>query len=389
MEAYPLSWWQLQFHYGLFVDKDSVSNPTTGDTAPTGFAVGTQDFAGTGYSNTIDLRNFFTLYESSPITAELLVGFEFQDERVSFTDPPLSFPGPGQEGDRQNIAPYAQVSFRLLDETLFITGGARFDRNTTFGHELSPRASILYKLEKTGTRFRASYSEGFHAPTILEFFTQTLLRDLGDPQFQAIRLQEELSQSYEVGVDQELWDWGQVFVTFFYVDYDRLFDELQFIQDAFATGVETGFFVQPWDFLAFGSNYTLLHARDETNSRRLPNRPRHHFNTFVQGVPISDLSLRLDLNFVSSRRVPDTISTAAGDLPFVFIDQNGNTTSGTVGSYVKLNFAASYTFLKDYGPLNNLKTYLRIDNLLDRDYQEKFGFPAPGITVRGGATATF
>lgn len=389
LETLPTPWWEMQFHYGLFLDFERLMNPATGDTAPAGFVVGSQDFTGEGYANTLELKNFFALYESQPVSVDLTAGFEFQDERLNFRDLPTVFPGPGQEGNRQNYAPYCQATFRFLDESLIVSGGTRFDHNTTFGSELSPRASILYKLKKTKTTFRGSYGEGFHAPTILEYFTQVLLQQTGNPMFQAVRLQEELSQSYEVGIDQELMDWGTLSATFFYIDYDRLFDELQFIQDAFTTGAEVGVSITPWDFLTFGGNYTYLHARNEDAGLRLANRPKHHLNAFIHATPISDLSIRADVNYVSSRVVPNIISTSVGDLPFTFIDSHGEATSGTVGSYVKVDLGASYIILKERGPLKDWKAYFKIENLLDCNYQEKFGFPAPGITFLAGSQATF
>jgi outer membrane receptor protein involved in Fe transport len=33
--------------------------------------------------------------------------------------------------------------------------------------------------------------------------------------------------------------------------------------------------------------------------------------------------------------------------------------------------------------------FLVVDNLFDADYQEALGFPAPGITPRGGVQARF
>lgn len=390
LKGTPLSRWSVELLYGLLVDLSRLQNSATGDAAPAGLAPGTQDFSGRGFQNTVDLRNFVALHESSLVSTHFTLGFEFQDERFHFTDPPTTFPGPGQQGDRQNFAPYFKQDFLLWDESLILSGGARFDHNTTFGDEWSPRGSILYKLKKTGTTFRGSYGEGFHGPTVLEFFTQVLLRELGDPRFQAVRLQSELSQSYEAGIGQEIGRWGEVGATFFYADYDRLFDELQFIQDAYAAGVEMSLKFQPFDRFSFGGNYTFQRARNETGGIPLANRPAHHGNIFIQGNPVPRLSLRADVNLVGRRPVPNTISTSAGDLNFIFTDPNGNMSAGgTLNRYVKVDLAASYEILEDRRLLKNWKASFKIENLLDDSYQEKFGFPAPGITFLAGSQATF
>ncbi len=47
-------------------------------------------------------------------------------------------------------------------------------------------------------------------------------------------------------------------------------------------------------------------------------------------------------------------------------------------AYQVVDVAASYEFLQ------GLTGFLRIDNLLDRDYQEFVGFPNPGFYIRAG-----
>lgn len=395
VKAAPRPWWSAELLYGLFVNLEDVTNSSAGETADPGFAPNDQDFTGSEFQNTIDLRNFFSVHESPKFSTQLTVGFEFQDERLHFTDlGGVVFPGPGQEGDRQNYAPYFQENFRFFDEKLILTGGARYDHNTTFGHEWSPAGSVLVKVPKTKTTFRASYGEGFHAPTVLEFFDQILLRETGDPSFQAIRLQPELSQSYEAGVEQGFGDADGVSAnlsaTFFYIDYDRLFDGLQFINDAYSTGVELGAWIKPRSWVRFGGNYTFLKAVDETNAQRLADRPRHNTNLFAEFEPTDRLQIRTGIRITSNRRIPNAISTSAGDIPVVFIDPAGNTSAGgTLSGYVKVDLAASYELIRDRFAMKSGKLYFKIDNLLDDAYQEKFGLPAPGVTFLAGAKATF
>lgn len=391
----PRPWWSTELLYGFLLDLEDLENSSIGDTAEPGFTPVDQDFSGRGIQNTADLRNFFSIYESPSFSTQLTVGFEFQDERLHFTDfGGVEFPAPGQEGDRQNYAPYVQENFRFFDEKLILTGGARYDRNTTFGSEWSPAGSMLFKVPKTGTIVRGSYGEGFHAPTVLEFFDQVLLRETGDPAFQALRLEPELSQSYEAGVEQPFnisgGVSGEVSANFYYIDYDRLFDGLQFISDAYTTGVEIGGSLRPLRWFRFGGNYTFLKAINEDTGGRLADRPRHHGNIFLQFDPLKRLTVRTDVNIVTDRAVPDIISTSGGDLNVLFIDPEGNTSaSGIVPGYVKVDLAASYEVFRDSLAMKGGRLYFKIENLFDDAYQEKFGFPAPGITFLAGAKATF
>jgi vitamin B12 transporter len=55
----------------------------------------------------------------------------------------------------------------------------------------------------------------------------------------------------------------------------------------------------------------------------------------------------------------------------------------TLGGYTLVNLTASY----DLRP--NITLYLRGENLMDDDYQEVFGYQAPGIGVYAGLKARF
>ncbi len=391
LKGTPRPWWQVEVVHGLLVDMEDFTNSDVNDAAPVGFAPNTTDFTGTGVQNTVDLRNFFLVHESDRFVAESTLGFEFQNESLSFTDiPAVAFPAPGQNGSRQNYAPYFQQVLKFFKDKLILTGGVRFDHNTTFGHEFSPAGSVVFKIPSSKTTFKANYGEGFHAPTVLEFFDQILLRELGDPAFQSVRLQPELSQSYDIGIEQEIGSQARISAAFFYVDYDRLFDGLQFINDAYTTGIEAQADWEPFSWLSMGANYTLLKGVNEDSGSRLADRPRHQMNFHVAMNPHERLQIRTDVRVTSSREVPAILSTSAGDLPIIFIDGNGVTSSGrNVSGHVKWDIAASYDVLPKSRFPESWKAYVKIENILNDSYQEKFGFPAPGVTFLAGTKVGF
>jgi outer membrane cobalamin receptor len=61
----------------------------------------------------------------------------------------------------------------------------------------------------------------------------------------------------------------------------------------------------------------------------------------------------------------------------------------TLDPYTKVDLALSVLLLKDEGVLNKLQVKAKIDNLFDEDYEEAFGFPAPGLVYLFGLEATF
>ena len=397
----PLPRWTIEGMYSLFVDRQKLTNGDTGETAPSGFSPGVQDFTGTGDRHTVDLKNFVNLHDSEKFSLDMTAGFEFEVEAYRYVDalppPPFTFPDDlGQKSNRQNYAPYLQQALSLLNEDLQISAGVRFDKNSTFGHALSPRASVLYKLRKTGTDFRLNYGHGFHAPTINDFASATFSKQFNVP-FEPARLQAELSKSYEVGVTQKLPYRVSAYANFFYIDFNRLFDGLQFIRNAYSTGLEAGVSSAPLSWLDVGANYTFTRAMDQDRDVRLANRPNHMTNAFIAVQPLPEslglLETRLDYYFVGTRKNPDMISAAQTNFNVVQIDQSGLTAGQNLPSYSKLSFNTSYAFPASILPKNwkvtSLKVFGRAENLLNRKYQEKFGFPLPGITVLGGAEAKF
>lgn len=71
---------------------------------------------------------------------------------------------PGNDITIQEIGAYAQVSKKLFDDKLRLTGSARYDKNENFKAQVNPRISIVYSLPND-QNFRVSYQSGFRFPT--------------------------------------------------------------------------------------------------------------------------------------------------------------------------------------------------------------------------------
>jgi outer membrane cobalamin receptor len=61
----------------------------------------------------------------------------------------------------------------------------------------------------------------------------------------------------------------------------------------------------------------------------------------------------------------------------------------TLPGYTTIGLAGSYAVLQNVWHMRSLRIQLKIDNLLDADYEQVLGFSQPGISVRGGVTVTF
>ncbi len=386
--ATPTSRWKIEGGYAGFLNFTHVQNQPTETAAPAGYTLGSQNYHGTEIRHTLDLRNFIAAYDSKNFSYDLTVGGEFEDENFHFTDPPSVYPAEGQDNRRQNYAVFLENNLSFLNHTLLFSAGGRLDHNSTFGNALSPRVSLLYKLQKTGTTVRANYGAGFHGPTLRDFYNTVLLKNLGLP-FQAIRLQPELSQSYEGGVLQKIGKSTEVSANVYYTRFHRLFDELSYIDRAHVWGVESGIVIEPDTWWTASGSYSFLKGVNEDRHIPLDHRPSHTGKFSISTNPHKNFRIQLDGTLSSSRLIPHLLSTAQGDLPITFINQEGIPEGGSLaaaqteagrrlGGYTKLDITLQWKMLENEKKLKSLKSYLKIENLLNQHYQEKFGFKAPG-----------
>ena len=154
------------------------------------------------------------------------------------------------------------------------------------------------------------------------------------------------------------------------------------------------------DKLTVGSDYTFLEGVNEDSQTRLANRPHDRLHLFAETKPIQRLSIRTDLNIVGSRLIPNKLSTASGDFNLIIEDAAGNPSGGTranslteagrtLAGYAKLDLSSSYIIAQNKWGMRDWKAFAVIENLLDDQYQEKYGLPTPGINFRLGSSARF
>ncbi|TVR99041.1 MAG: TonB-dependent receptor [Rhodospirillales bacterium] len=298
-----------------------------------------------------------------------------------------------QDGDRFGFGP--RVSFDAITnvgfageyrlglwDRLFLTGGARFDRNDRFENFTSPRVTGAYVHRETGTRIRASWGEGVQNPTLTELFG-FFGTFVGNPD-----LRPESSEGWDVGIEQSLLsDRVTVDVAYF---QNRITD---FISSEFvpalgvsqpinvpgtsrARGVEVALGAELWPGLTFRGAYTFTETRGP-DGFQLPRRPKHLGSATVNYAFLPDEAGRnranVNLDIRHSGRQRDT----AFLVPFfqrerVWLD-----------SFTLVNLAARYEVLP------GLAVVGRIENLLNQDYEEVFGFQSPGIGAFGGIQGSF
>lgn len=197
-------------------------------------------------------------------------------------------------------------------DAVSLAAGVRYDDHSRFGHATTFGANGTVRLAQS-LRLRASYGEGFKAPTLFQ-----LLSDFGNP-----ALRPERSRSYDAGLEYKN---GPVTaaVTVFRRDSrnliafvscfgqntgictDRPFGTYDNVGKARAEGAEAELTLRPVSTLTFRSIYTYTRARNLTpgsaqQGNDLARRPRHALTLSGDWeTPLAHLALGADLRLTSN-----------------------------------------------------------------------------------------
>jgi len=123
--------------------------------------------------------------------------FGAQHERSEFdTDTPAYDLTPSaQKAHVSEDSGYAQVTGEVI-HNLTLTGGLRYDQHQTFGGHTTGQVSAAWALNGGATVLRASFGQGFKAPSLYQIYSP----------YGATSLRPETSDSWDLGVEQHLWD---------------------------------------------------------------------------------------------------------------------------------------------------------------------------------------
>jgi vitamin B12 transporter len=266
-----------------------------------------------------------------------------------------------------------------LFDSLYITGGIRYDGNSTFEDKATARVAASYRVKATDTRLKASWGQGFRAPTFNELFFPAFAPcgPFGNP-----ALKPEESDSWDAGVEQHLWDRRvRLAATYFRTDYENLIQstlvdpvnfcfQAQNVGRARSEGVEVEASVAPVDGLVVALAYTYTDTEDRTTGNPLPRIAKNALAVTATWEPLPGLTLSGEIQVLSSQ--------------FEAPGQPRNP------GYTVVNAAAAYRLpIRRWGFLSGITLHVRATNLFNEDYAEVAGFPALGTWVVGGIRATF
>jgi vitamin B12 transporter len=276
-------------------------------------------------------------------------GVEWQREEAESTS---AFGGLPRRTARSRSA-FAQASAALSRWRL--DAGVRRDDHDAFGGETTAKAGAVYRLGENA-RLRASYGEGFRAPS---------LGDLYFPGFGNPELRPERSRSAEAALELGPRPLRLALVGFA-TDFDDLiqFDLATFLPQNVGRARARGLELEAdWRGSSGGVRLaaTYLDTEDRSTGERLPRRPERSASlvatwrpeAWTIGGTVRHVGARIDL----------------GNLP--------------LASYTLLELGLAFRVGEWAEP------FVRIENLTAEPYEEVAGFPAPGRAWVGGVALRF
>lgn len=318
-------------------------------------------------------------YQGSLALAENWTGvFGAESERSTMTSAsPSSFtPNPAPIAGAITInSGYAQVQGEVLSG-LTLTGGLRHDSHDTFGGHTLGQAAAAWAFNDGATVLRASFGQGFKAPTLYQLYSP----------FGNTRLQPESAESWDGGVEQQFADGAvKVIATGFLRNTTNQIDFVSCpnvnplctpgksgvydnISRARAYGLELAGSLQI-AHLALEANYTYTHTENMTagnvnRGKALARRPRITANlsaTYTWDIPLT--------TGVGVRYAGDAFDDAA----------NRN----VLGHYTLVDLRASWAINDTFD------LYGRLENLFDVKYATTRNYGTLGRGVYGGVRAHF
>lgn len=248
---------------------------------------------------------------------------------------------------------------------LSLSAGLRLDHHDRFGDAWTTGANGSLRLGGQW-RLRASWGEGFKAPTLYQLYSFA-----GNA-----ALQPERSRSYDAGIEHGTRaDRLHFAATVFRRDSRNLIDYdpaanggwggYANISRTRATGFELEADVRPVENLQFHAAYSWTESRNRVTGRDLARRPRHALSLAGDwATPLAGLTLGADL-----RLVGDSFDDAASTV--------------RLDGYAVADLRASF-------PLTpGIEVYGRVENVGDARYQTVAGYNTPGRSAYAGVRARF
>jgi len=263
------------------------------------------------------------------------------------------------------VDPYANVVY-VSDFGLNVNAGARLNNHSEYGSHLVYSLNPSYRKSFNFGYLKgmASYSTAYITPSLYQLF---------EPAYGNADLKPEENETIEVGIEAGIKDKATFSLVYFtrnetnfidFVDMGNFVYQYDNVDEDFtATGLEFTANYNITNALTLNANVTYTKVEDDLNLR-IPE---------LKGNARLDYKLS-DATFLSlAYQYNDDRNDA------YFNNTTFATEDVTLKSYSLLDFYISHTILE-----NKLKLFANVNNILNEDYQELFGYSTRGRNVNIG-----
>lgn len=309
------------------------------------------NYIATGVIERIEYRGAFDVSDA----VQIIAGAEHEQIRSS-----TSYEGAAPDIANDKVTG-GYLQLRIQPATgLTATGGVRHDDYSDYGGQTTLGGNIAYTPNNGRTVLRATYAEGFRAPTLTE----------GQPPFGNRALKPETAHNIDLGLEQALLDgemkltatWFQRrstnLITFSFSSFQS-----ENIGRVHTSGLELGFVLNPTRSLRVEANYANVDATNRSapnEGKRLPLRP------------VDSASVSADWTTPIGLKVGAT-AWLVGDS----FDDAANAVS--IDGYQRLDLRASL-------PLSDMiELFGRVENLTNAHYETVAGYNTAGRSAFIGA----
>ncbi len=307
----------------------------------------------------IDRAEYHAAFDMNNVLT-LVAGTEYERTFAS-----ISFEGAAPDIARNDVVSgFGQILVRPA-MGLTLTAGVRHDAYSDYGGQTTLGGNAAFTPNGGRTMFRATYGEGFRAPTLTE----------GQPPYGNPQLKPETARNFDLGVEHQfLENEAQLFATYFnrrsndLIAYSSVTAQSENIDKVTSTGLEAGINLTPTNTLDIRASYTRVDAINRSAGadagKRQTLRPQNSLSLSA------DWQAPFGLSFGSSLLI----------IGHSFDDKANN---------VRLNGYA-LVGLRGSMPLNDqLEVYGRVDNLFNADYTVVSGYNSFGRHATIGVRTKF
>jgi vitamin B12 transporter len=306
---------------------------------------------------------------------QLVLGAQHERSSIDSDTPAFDYSGPAPIDAEATIdSGYAQLH-GVIAPGLSLTAGERYDRHDQFGGHSTGALAAAWALNDDTTLLRASFAQGFKAPSLYQLFSP----------YGSTRLHPEFAETWDAGVEQHEWNDRLVLSATYFERYSR--DLIEFIDclslsdcpndfggfyanvpRAAAHGVELQAAATPMEQLQLTANYTFTHTEDKspgaTFGNELARRPENTANLSGTYIWTAAFNTNVTLRYSGPS-----------------YDDAANQTK--LGGYVLTDLRAAYTVVE------RLEVYARIENLADKHYETAYRYGELGRVAYVGLRANF